>query len=246
MSIYYQDAHATIHHGDCINILASLPGNTFDAIVTDPPYGLEFMGKDWDSHTTPRAFQDWCQTWATECLRVLKPGGHMLAFGGTRTWHRLVSAIEDAGFEIRDSIAWIYGSGFPKSLDVSKAIDKAAGAEREVIGPHRYADRKPNGSAGVTSVGLSVMPGYDLTVPATPDAKQWEGFGTALKPAHEPICVARKPLDGTVAGNVLKWGTGAINIDAMRIDMGDEYDPTLYSDNQHPTLCRSAELNQET
>jgi site-specific DNA-methyltransferase (adenine-specific) len=144
----------------------------------------------------------------------------MVAFGGTRTWHRLVSGIEDAGFEIRDSIAWLYGSGFPKSLNVSKAIDKAAGAEREVVGPHQYAARKPKSSAGVTSVGLSVTPGYDLTAPATPEAAQWEGYGTALKPAHEPICVARKPLNGTVAANVLKWGTGAINIDAMRIGTG--------------------------
>ena len=165
---YYADDLATVHQGDCVAVMAELADNSIDAVVTDPPYGLGFMGQKWDTYAgetgrrspgshkfdhvggnhnpsnaadaartrgaEARRFGEWCEAWAQECLRVLKPGGHMLAFGGTRTWHRLVCAIEDAGFEIRDSIAWMYGSGFPKSLDVSKAIDKAAGAEREVVG----------------------------------------------------------------------------------------------------------------
>lgn len=211
MSTYYQDANTTILHGDCIEVMRTMPENSVDSIVTDPPYGLGFMGKKWDS--LPPG-----EEWARECLRVLKPGGHLLAFGGPRTWHRLAVAIEDAGFEIRDGVMWLYGSGFPKSHDISKAIDKMAGAEREVIGDSPYAARKPNWSAGVASVGLSATPGAVITAPATPEAQQWEGWGTALKPAYEPAVMARKPFTGTVAGNVLKHGTGAINIDATRIE----------------------------
>lgn len=157
-------------------------------------------------------FQDWCRLWATECLRILKPGGHLLAFGGSRTWHRLAAAIEDAGFEIRDSVAWLYGTGFPKSLDVSKAIDK-------VIGTHH---RHGGGSAvsGSMTGPLGTDSELPLTVPATDAAKYWQGWGTALKPAFEPIVVARKPLVGTVAANVLDQGTGALNIDACRIGEG--------------------------
>ncbi|ADU15949.1 methyltransferase [Mycobacterium phage Taj] len=165
-------------------------------------------------------FQDWCRLWAAECLRVLKPGGHLLAFGGTRTWHRLAAAIEDAGFELRDSIAWLYGSGFPKSLDVSKAIDKAAGAEREVIGTRR-AGITPSGGLvrnGVTEADKQRL----VTAPSTDAAKLWQGWGTALKPAFEPIVVARKPLVGTVAANVLEHGTGALNIDACRVGTADK------------------------
>ncbi|MBE5500439.1 hypothetical protein E3G56_003056 [Mycobacteroides abscessus] len=166
-------------------------------------------------------FQRWCTAWATECLRILKPGGHLLAFGGSRTWHRLAAGIEDAGFEIRDSIAWLYGSGFPKSLDVSKAIDKAAGAEREVVGTHHR-----HGGGSAVSGSMSGLLGTDselpLTAPATVAAKQWQGWGTALKPSFEPIVVARKPLAGTVAANVLEHGTGALNIDACRIPTGDK------------------------
>ena len=166
-------------------------------------------------------FQDWCRLWAAECLRVLKPGGHLLAFGGTRTSHRLASAIEDAGFEIRDSIVWLYGSGFPKSLDVGKAIDKAAGAEREVVGPGRWNGVKGTAGrdGGITPDGYVSHGGtqHDLTTPATDAARTWQGWGTALKPAHEPIVVARKPLAGTVAGNVLAHGTGALNIDGCRV-----------------------------
>lgn len=237
-----------VYAGKCEDALKAFPDASVDAIVTDPPYGLEFMGKDWDAPwkkgdvrqrgdaafraatdekpfgrvrrggtaayranaaETGRGFQRWCETWALECLRVLKPGGHMLCFGGTRTYHRLACGIEDAGFEIRDtikvagwarvdrrtklaakwrarfeSVCWMYGSGFPKSLDVSKAIDAARGTE----------------------------------------AKRYRGWGTALKPAWEPVVVARKPLEGTVARNVLKYGTGGINIDACRVRAvpGDE------------------------
>lgn len=209
MSIYYQDPQVTLYHGDCIEVLATLPDASVDAVVTDPPYGLEFMGKGWDapwktgngfrradnaadagretvfgrsSRTSPeyvagKGFQHWCEQWAAECLRVLKPGGHMVAFGGTRTFHRLTAGIEDAGFEIRDVLSWLYGSGFPKSRN---------------IGPE-------TGGA-------------------------WEGWGTALKPAWEPIVLARKPLASTVAGNVLAHGTGAINVDACRIGYTSEAD----------------------
>jgi SAM-dependent methyltransferase len=200
-----------VRHGDCRDILRTLPDASIDAIVTDPPYELGFMGKGWDAAGIAYDVAMWA-----ECLRVLKPGGHLLAFGGSRTWHRLVVAIEDAGFEVRDSITWLYASGFPKSLDVSKAIDKAAGAAREVVGKRWEVNRKP----GVKAAGILGEYGPDdglLTAPATPAAQQWQGWGTALKPAHEPICVARKPLAGTVAATVLAHGTGALNIDATRV-----------------------------
>ncbi len=195
----------TLHHGDCLEVLRSLPDCSVDSVVTDPPYGLSFMGKRWD-YDVPSV-----EVWA-ECLRVLKPGGHLLAFAGTRTQHRMAVRIEDAGFEIRDMIAWVYGSGFPKSLDVSKAIDKAAGAEREVVGQHGAPAKS------IYSQGKQELPQeVNITAPATPEAKQWEGWGTALKPALEPITVARKPLIGTVAENVLQHGTGAINVDGGRV-----------------------------
>ena len=164
------------------------------------------MGKRWD-YDVPSV-----EVWQ-ECLRVLKPGGHLLAFAGTRTQHRMAVRIEDAGFEIRDMIAWVYGSGFPKSLDVSKAIDKAAGAEREVVGPNRFAHL--NGKENANCYGKASRP--DESAPATEAARQWAGWGTALKPALEPITVARKPLDGTVAANVLAHGTGALNVDGCRV-----------------------------
>lgn len=243
MSLYYQDDLVTLHHGDCLDVLRSLPDASVDAVVTDPPYGLEFMGRERDgadgfrrslniadagrnnafgrtSRTSPEyragsLFQEWCEAWAVECLRVLKPGGHLLAFGGTRTWHRLACAVEDAGFEIRDSIAWMYGSGFPKSLDVSKAIDKAAGAERVAPGIVKGA-----ASSNTASLG-AFAPEYEATAPATDDAHTWQGWGTALKPAFEPVVVARKPLVGTVAANVLAHGTGALNVDGGRVGMSD-------------------------
>jgi len=201
--------------GNCLETLRTLADNSVDSIVTDPPYELGFMGKTWDNSGI--AYNQ--DLWA-ECLRVLKPGGHLLAFSGSRTYHRMTVAIEDAGFEIRDQIMWLYGSGFPKSLDVSKAIDKAAGAEREVVGQNRYAARRPSEAAN-SPVGFSDSMGgsatANITAPVTPEAQRWQGWGTALKPAHEPICVARKPLTGTVASNVLEWATGALNIDGSRV-----------------------------
>ena len=214
----------TLHLGDCLDVLRAMPDCSVDACVTDPPYGLSFMGKAWD-YDVPTVV-----VWR-EVLRVLKPGGHLLAFAGTRTQHRMACAIEDAGFEIRDMIAWVYGSGFPKSLDVSKAIDKAAGAEREVVG---RADRKTGPGRHMTalagsSLGVSVTP--NITAPATDAARQWAGWGTALKPALEPITLARRPLVGTVAANVLEHGTGALNVDGCRVaaDPADLGDPSRFS-----------------
>jgi DNA modification methylase len=270
-------------HGDCLDRLRELPDCSVDACVTDPPYGLSFMGKAWD-YDVPGA-----EVWR-EVLRVLKSGGHLLAFAGTRTQHRMAVQIEDAGFEIRDMIAWVYGSGFPKSLDVSKAIDKRGGsvagfeqfrdavraamkrsgvsrsqlqaalgnhmlshylsagsqpavpnlrdyriirdtvrlgsefdvlfadeAEREVVGQDTKARSTSGKSALPTVGGSTVYESWDITAPATPAAQQWAGWGTALKPALEPITVARKPLTGTVAANVLEHGTGAINVDGCRV-----------------------------
>jgi site-specific DNA-methyltransferase (adenine-specific) len=200
----------TLRHGDCLDVLASMPDASVDAIVTDPPYELGFMGKAWDGSGIAYNVNLW-----TEALRVLKPGGHLLAFGGTRTYHRMAVAIEDAGFEIRDSLHWLYGSGFPKSLDVSKAIDKAAGAKREVVGTKTYVNG--GGTSYELRMGERVEVEADITAPATDAARQWSGWGTALKPAHEPIVVARKPLTGTVAANVLAHSTGALNIDGCRV-----------------------------
>jgi len=214
-------------HGDCLERLRELSDCSVDACVTDPPYGLSFMGKKWD-YDVPMV-----DVWA-EVLRVLKPGGHLLAFAGTRTQHRMAVRIEDAGFEIRDLIAWVYGSGFPKSLDVSKAIDKAAGAEREVVGSRKLtgtARIKGQAAFGATSGrseeayqdGSEINDTLQITAPATPEAQQWAGWGTALKPALEPITVARKPLGGTVAENVLRHGTGAINVDGCRVGSEERY-----------------------
>ena len=212
-------------NGDCLDKLKDLGDNSIDSIVTDPPYGLSFMGKKWD-YDVPSV-----DIWK-ECLRVLKPGGHLLSFAGSRTYHRMAVRIEDAGFEIRDQIMWVYGSGFPKSLDVSKAIDKAAGAEREVVGSKVTGGIKrarPDNAEGFSNpytVGQTAVP---VTAPATPEAKQWEGWGTALKPAHEPIVMARKPIINTVAQNVLEYGTGAINIDGCRVPGAIEGDPTRFA-----------------
>jgi DNA modification methylase len=214
-----------LRHGDCLTVMATLPADSVDAVVTDPPYELGFMGKAWDS--TGVAFNP--DVWR-EVLRVLKPGGHLLAFSGSRTYHRMAVAIEDAGFEIRDQIMWIYGSGFPKSLDVSKAIDKAAGVERELLGYKKRVDGTSrnyenwkNKSGSVALGDYSDVNGRD-SLPATPSAQQWQGWGTALKPAHEPLVLARKPLIGTVAANVLEHGTGALNIDASRILSNDGFE----------------------
>lgn len=206
-----------LYTGDSRSVLKRLPAEFASSVVTDPPYELGFMGKGWDKTGVANDVELW-----RDAYRALKPGGYLLAFSGSRTYHRMVCAIEDAGFEIRDQIMWLYGSGFPKSMDVSKAIDKAAGAEREVFGRRtdgRYAN--PMAVSGRASgimgdVVERVAP--EITAPATEAARQWSGWGTALKPAHEPICVARKPLVGTVAANVLEHGTGALNIDACRVE----------------------------
>ena len=201
--------------GDCRNILKEYPDDSFDSCVTDPPYELDFMGKGWDRTGIAYDLDLW---W--ELHRVLKPGAFLLSFGGTRTYHRMACAVEDAGFEIRDMIPWIYGSGFPKSLDISKSIDKMEGVEREVVGVgHCGFRRMGRTDEDVFSSGIpkeqSTVP---ITAPATPDAITWNGWGTALKPAIEPIVVARKPLsEKNVASNVLKWGTGGINVDGCRI-----------------------------
>jgi DNA modification methylase len=274
-----------IRTGDCLDVLRTLPADSVDAIVTDPPYGLSFMGKRWD-YDVPSV-----EVWA-ECLRVLKPGGHLLAFAGTRTQHRMAVRIEDAGFEIRDMIAWVYGSGFPKSLDVSKAIDKMDAAQEQEarqlrftawvrstgvtarqideatgtsMGGHyttaasqpaimtrehleqcrhllgdvpewvereadirsvesrNFAEREILGVQKGAMAGWSMDGGTkfidrNITAPATEAARQWAGWGTALKPALEPITVARKPLIGTVAENVLAHGTGALNVDGCRVE----------------------------
>jgi DNA modification methylase len=200
-----------ILEGDCLEVLKTLPDNSVDSVVTDPPYELGFMGKSWDNTGIANNKDMW-----GECLRVLKPGGHLLAFSGTRTYHRMAVAIEDAGFEVRDMIEWVYASGFPKSLNIGKAVDRLQGNEREVVGQSR------NGSNPLTG-GLS---GTETTKiqDVTKGTSEWEGWGTALKPAHEPICMARKPLaESTVAQNVLKWGTGGVNIDISRVESGGEH-----------------------
>jgi DNA modification methylase len=311
MSVYYQDELVTIHAGDCLDVLREMPAASVDAVVTDPPYGLGFMGREWDALPPGVPF-------AAECLRVLKPGGHMLAFGGSRTWHRLAAAVEDAGFEIRDSIAWLYGSGFPKSLDVSKAIDKQRTEDRAPVDAvrawlntrrleaglshdavNRHFGHASNGggssSAWMTNPTSRSLPTWDQWralkalfgfgdemdaevwrlngrkgkpgdnwearevigmhaqsdprlqswaemqgnergtakemrgAPATDDARTWQGWGTALKPAFEPIVVARKPLVGTVAANVLTHGTGALNIDGCRTSTTDDLNGGAYT-----------------
>ena len=212
MNPYYQDEQTTIYNGDCREILQTLPDDSVDAVVTDPPYGLAFMGKRWD-YDVPSI-----EVWA-ECLRILKPGGHLLAFAGTRTQHRMAVRIEDAGFEIRDQIGWLYGSGFPKSHDVSKGIDKMLGAQREVVGTVKLPGYgRSHVEHGVQKRNVFE---FDKTTnePASEAAREWQGWGTALKPACEPIAFARKPLgEKTVAANVLAHGTGALNIDRCRIE----------------------------
>jgi len=209
-----------IKQGDCRQVMATMAAESIDAIVCDPPYGLSFMGKGWD-HGVPGV-----EFWI-EALRVAKPGAHLLAFGGTRTYHRLACAIEDAGWEIRDCVMWVYGSGFPKSHDVGKAIDKQLGAKRDrVRTPYKLGLGSANTVGGDTRgegrpwIEKAKALGYhehDGIEPVTAAAAAAAGWGTALKPAWEPIIVARKPLAGTVAENVLAYGTGGINVDGCRV-----------------------------
>lgn len=189
--------------------MRSLGDETIDAIVTDPPYELALDGRKWDS--TGIAFD--ADLWR-EALRVLKPGGHLLAFGGSRTYHRMAVAIEAAGFEIRDCLMWLYGSGFPKSFDISKAIDRRAGAERPVIG---YRNASVTGGTPLYNPNKRADIRLAVTEPATDAAKKWDGWGSSLKPAYEPIVLARKPFKGTLLDHILTHGIGALNIDACRI-----------------------------
>jgi len=223
-----------IHNMDCLDGLKLLDDNSIDSIVTDPPYELGFMGKKWDNTGISYNVELW-----KECLRVLKPGGYLLSFGGSRTYHRMACAIEDAGFEIRDQIMWIYSQGFPKSMDISKAIDKQFGAEREVIGKREHPTLKDKSKVDRQEstqyhASNSIKDEWDITAPSTDLAKQYSGYGTAIKPSHEPIVVARKPLsEKTVAKNVLKWGTGGINIDDSRIEFSKNDDTRIGKEYKH-------------
>lgn len=236
--------------GDSRTVLPTLADNSIDSVVTDPPYALVsilkrfgsltaapinnadekaarngpyqraskgFMGKTWDTGEVAMSAEFWA-----EVYRVLKPGAFVAAFGATRGYHRMACAIEDAGFEIRDSLMWLYGTGFPKSHNVSKGIDQQLGAKRtEIVGPNKFSAR--NGKVNLNVYGAASRP--DETAPATDAARQWQGWGTALKPAFEPIVLARKPLsEGTVAANVLRWRTGALNIDACRIETAEQWE----------------------
>jgi site-specific DNA-methyltransferase (adenine-specific) len=295
---YYQDEFVTLYCAKNEDILPLLPAESIHAVVTDPPYGLEFMGKEWDApwqvssqsalfgkgqRKTPgwgvtrnptcricsgrlrgatkcacpapawdeaptatrirqmQGFQAWCEKWASLLLPLLLPGAHLLAFGGTRTYHRMVCAVEDAGLEIRDCIMFLHSQGFPKSLSVSKALDRKAGMERDTIGinthgsgPHKT--KLANHAPGDTGIGYMDGSGktFALTAPASDAAKQWNGWGTALKPAFEPIVLARKPLVGNVADNVMQYGTGALNIDASRIPTGENLNGGAYAKNGQP------------
>ncbi len=244
----YQIGGQQVACGDCIEVMRSLPDNSVDSIVTDPPYGISFMGRSWDTfdknqfghageegkndlkvkkgfNTLPRyqseGMYSFFLEWSKECLRVLKDGGHLIAFSATRSVHRMASAIEDAGFEIRDQLGWCYYSGFPKSMDISKQIDKMAGVEREVVGVDQTKIRNSKRST-VWTGDVWADNGATITKPATEEAQHWQGWGTALKPAYEPCVLARKPIaEKNVASQVLKTGTGAINIDACRFGYGD-------------------------
>ena len=244
--------------GDCVEVMKAMKPNSIDAIVTDPPYGLEFMGKEWDKlnrHVKPRAnqiypksrnqngvkiasdknnmilAQSWHTTWLTEAICVLKPGGSLLAMGGTRTFHRLACAMEDAGFIIKDCLMWLYGSGFPKAQDLGKMIDKAMGAERKQIGTkiglpgYSLAPERPDGTRGnvyeYSKSGSDPNAECAITAPATDLACYWDGWKVgSIKPAYEPILWAIKPPEGSYMNNALKWGVGAVNVEECRVGSG--------------------------
>ena len=205
-----------LRHGDCLEILKNIESNSVDLVLSDPPYELGFMGKKWDNTGIAFSIDLW-----KEVYRVLKPGGYCMAFSGSRTYHRMAVAIEDAGFEIKDMIEWVYGSGFPKALAIDKALDKLLGAEREVVGQklqHNIKNKE-------LFQGKGEFITLDITAPSSDIAKQYEGYKTQLKPAHEPICLAMKPLsEKNFADNVMKWGTGVLNIDGTRIEVKDIVD----------------------
>ncbi len=210
--------NSKIIQGNNVDVLKTFPDNTFDSIVTDPPYGIDFLGKEWDANTGA------LETYQ-ECLRVLKPGGHILAFSAARTYHHLAVTIEQAGFEIRDQIVWIYSSGFPKSQDIGKSIQRSLGVEEYEEYKWNAPVKGGRGNDGDLGAGdFSPSKEKGQIVVTDPEAKQWSGWGTALKPAHEPIVVARKPLDKnlSIAKNCQQWGTGALNIDATRVPYANE------------------------
>lgn len=209
----------TLHQGDCRDIMRTYPDQHFDAVITDPPYGISIKGEKWDT-ATPHGFQAWAQSWGEEALRVLKPGGYLLAFSAPRTYHRLTSGLEDAGFEVRDAMAWIRADGKPAGMDLSSAFDRAAGVldKREGRDVREWADEN-------TATHMSSHKLHATGKPVTDEAKAWEGWGLGLKPAWEPIIVARRPLDGTLVNNVREHGTGAMNIRAVMDAANGSYPP---------------------
>jgi site-specific DNA-methyltransferase (adenine-specific) len=222
--------------GDSFEKLDGLDAESVHAVVTDPPYGLAFMGRSWDDFE-PKEYQEWCEKWATKAKRVLKPGGHLLAFSGNRTHHRLFTGVEDAGFEIRDTITWHYGSGFPKATDVSKTIDKRADAEREKVAEQHGNGIEPGHENYVNNEDSDWNDGgFDITEPATEQAEKWDGWKTGLKPATEYVVMARKPFDGATVDCVLEHGTGALNIGGTRIE----------TDGNRPKIKHTGEPNEDS
>jgi len=223
-----------ILQGDNRQVLKTIADNTIDAIVTDPPYGIDFLGKDWDANTGA------LETYQ-ECLRVLKPGGYMLAFSAARTYHHLAVTVETAGFEIRDQIMWIYGSGFPKSQDIGRQIDKSAGKGQMI----KTGKTKVSGGPRDDITGAFPRSDELIHIPETDAAKQWSGWGTCLKPAHEPIVLARKPIKLSIAKNAQQWGTGALNIDATRIPTEDVMISSQKSDFVYENFSPENRINKD-